>query len=103
MVRAAYTHHKTMIDVLKAPLIVFTFYTRSGAFFIRNNPRPKGAENFWGHTEENIVPPYDGGWGVSQTPWNMLTGTCTFLTMVTPMHSTCEKRSPGKAFEPTAR
>ena len=37
MVRAAYTHHKTMVVVLKAPLIVFTFYTCSGAFFIRNN------------------------------------------------------------------
>ena len=26
----------------------------------------------------------EGVGGVSQTPWNMLTGTCTFLTMVTP-------------------
>ena len=24
-------------------------------------PRPKGAENFWDPTEENIVPPYDEG------------------------------------------
>ena len=47
MVRAAYTHHKTMVVVLKAPLIVFTFYTHSGAFFIRNN-RARRARKIFG-------------------------------------------------------
>ena len=46
MVRAAYTHHKTMVVVLKAPLIVFTFYTHSGAFFIRNNRARRAREIF---------------------------------------------------------
>ena len=27
----------------------------------KEQPRPKGAENFWGYTEENIDTRYDGG------------------------------------------
>ena len=27
----------------------------------KEQPRPKGAEKFWGHTEENMVTRYDGG------------------------------------------
>ena len=44
------------------------FYTALEASVIRTYPRPKGAEKNWVSTEENPVPRYDGGVGVSQTP-----------------------------------
>ena len=57
MVRAAYTHHKTMVVVLKAPLIVFTFYTHSGAFFIRNIRARRARKKIGNLGSQKDIPP----------------------------------------------